>query len=81
MKTIRYIQPTIKPSRYIANSMTELDRDLEKHQKKVARYIGMLQAEKDIAEQRYIDNNVCCGYVLPYNGICDVCGKHHKIVR
>ena len=81
MKTIRYIQPSIKPSRYIENSMTELDRDIEKHQKKVARYIRMLENERDIAEQRYIQNNVCCGYVLPYNGICDVCGKHHKIVR
>ena len=77
MKTIRYIQP----SKYIENSMSELDRDIEKHQKKVARYIRMLENERDIAEQRYIQNNVCCGYVLPYNGICDVCGKHHKIVR
>lgn len=81
MKTIRYIQPTIKPSRYIENSMTELDKDIEKHQKKVVRYIRMLETKRDIAEQRYIDNNTCCGYVLPYNGICDVCGKHHKIVR
>ena len=81
MKTIRYIQPSIKPSKYIENSMSELDRDIEKHQKKVARYIRMLENERDIAEQRYIQNNVCCGYVLPYNGICDVCGKHHKIVR
>lgn len=81
MRTIRYIQPTIKPSRYIENSMTELDKDIEKHQKKVVRYIRMLETKRDIAEQRYIDNNVCCGYVLPYNGICDVCGKHHKIVR
>lgn len=81
MKTIRYIQPTIKPSRYIENSMTELDKDIENHQKKVVRYIRMLETKRDIAEQRYIDNNVCCGYVLPLNGICDVCGKHHKIVR
>ena len=81
MKTIRYIQPSIKPSKYIENSMSQLDRDIEKHQKKVARYIRMLENERDIAEQRYIENNVCCGYVLPYNGICDVCGKHHKIVR
>ena len=81
MKTIRYIQPSIKPSRYIENSMTESDRDLDNHSKKVARYIRMLEAERDLAEQRYIDNNVCCGYVLPYNGICDICGKHHKIVR
>ena len=81
MKTIRYIQPKIQPSKYIENSMSELDRDIEKHQKKVARYIRMLETERDIAEQRYIRNNVCCGYVLPYNGICDVCGKHHKIVR
>lgn len=81
MKTIRYIQPSIKPSRYIENSMTELDKDIEKHQKKVVRYIRMLETKRDIAEQRYIDNNVCCGYVLPLNGICDVCGKHHKIVR
>lgn len=81
MKTIRYIQPTIRPSRYIENSMTTLDKDIENHQKKVARYIRSIEAEKAIAEQRYIDNNVCCGYVLPLNGICDVCGKHHKIVR
>lgn len=81
MKTIRYIQPSIKPSRYIENSMSQLDRDIEKHQKKVARYIRMLETERDLAEQRYIQNNVCCGYVLPLNGICDVCGKHHKIVR
>ena len=81
MKTIRYIQPSIKPSRYIENSMTSLDKDIEKHQKKVARYIRMLEAERDLAERRYIQNNVCCGYVLPLNGICDVCGKHHKIVR
>lgn len=81
MKTIRYIQPNIKPSKYIENSMTSSDINIEKHQKKVVRYIRMLQTEKDIVEQRYIDNNVCCGYVLPYNGICDVCGKHHKIVR
>ena len=81
MKNARYYRPEIKPSRYIENSMIGTDIDFEKHQKKVARYIGMLQAEKDIAEQRYIDNNVCCGFVLPLNGICDVCGKHHKIVR
>ena len=81
MKTIRYIQPNIKPSRYIENSMTCSDIDIEKHQKKVARYIQKIEAEKAIAERRYIQNNVCCGYVLPYNGICDVCGKHHKIVR
>lgn len=81
MKTIRYIQPTIRPSRYIENSMTELDKDIENHQKKVARYIRSIETEKAIAEQRYTDNNVCCGYVLPLNGICDVCGKHHKIVR
>lgn len=81
MKTIRYIQPNIKPSKYIENSMTSSDINIEKHQKKVVRYIRMLQTERDIVEQRYIDNNVCCGYVLPYNGICDVCGKHHKIVR
>lgn len=81
MKNVRYIQPDIKPSKYIENSMTSSDINIEKHQKKVVRYIRMLQTERDIAEQRYIDNNVCCGYVLPYNGICDVCGKHHKIVR
>lgn len=81
MKVIRYIQPSIKPSKYIENSIIGTDRDIEKHQKKVVRYIQMLQTERDIAEQRYVDNNVCCGYVLPYNGICDVCGKHHKIVR
>ena len=81
MKTIRYIQPTIRPSRYIENSMTELDKDIEKHQKKVVRYIRRLETERATAEQRYIDNNVCCGYVLPLNGVCDVCGKHHKIVR
>lgn len=81
MKTIRYIQPAIKPSRYIENSMTQLDRDIEKHQKKVVRYIRRLETERATAEQQYIDNNVCCGYVLPLNGVCDVCGKHHKIVR
>lgn len=81
MKNVRYIQPNIKPSKYIENSMTSSDINIEKHQKNVVRYIRMLQTERDIAEQRYIDNNVCCGYVLPYNGICDVCGKHHKIVR
>lgn len=81
MKNVRYIQPDIKPSKYIENSMTSSDINIEKHQKKVVRYIRMLETERDIAEQRYIDNNVCCGYVLPYNGICDVCGKHHKIVR
>ena len=81
MKTIRYIQPTIKPSRHIANSMTEADIDIERRQKKIARYIQKIENEKDIAERRYIANNVCCGYVLPYNGICNVCGKHHKIVR
>lgn len=81
MKNVRYIQPNIKPSKYIENSMTSSDINIEKYQKKVVRYIRMLQTERDIAEQRYIDNNVCCGYVLPYNGICDVCGKHHKIVR
>lgn len=81
MKTIRYIQPTIRPSRYIENSMTTLDKDIESHQKKVARYIRSIEAERAIAEQRYVANNVCCGYVLPLNGICDVCGKHHKIVR
>lgn len=81
MKTIRYYRPSIKPSRYIENSMTELDKDFENHQKKVVRYIRKLETERDIAEQRYIDNNTCCGYVLPLNGICDVCGKHHKIVR
>lgn len=81
MKTIRYIQPKIQPSKYIENSIIGTDRDIENHQKKVVRYIRMLETKKDIAEQRYIDNNVCCGYVLPLNGICDVCGKHHKIVR
>lgn len=81
MKTIRYIQPNIRPSRHIANSMTNADIDIEKRQKKIARYILEIEAEKDLAEQRYTDNNVCCGYVLPLNGICDVCGKHHKIVR
>ena len=81
MKTIRYIQPKIQPSKYIENSMTELDKDIEKHQRRVVQYIRKLETEKDIAEQRYIDNNTCCGFVLPYNGICDVCGKHHKIVR
>lgn len=81
MKTIRYIQPTIKPSRHIANSMIGTDIDLENRQKRIARYIQKIENEKDIAERRYIANNVCCGYVLPLNGICDVCGKHHKIVR
>lgn len=81
MKTIRYIQPKIQPSKYIENSIIGTDRDIENHQKKVVRYIRMLETKRDITEQRYIDNNVCCGYVLPLNGICDVCGKHHKIVR
>ena len=81
MKTIRYIQPSIKPSRHIENSMIGSDVEAEKRQKKIARYIGMLQTEADIAEREYVRNNTCCGYVLPYNGICDVCGKHHKIVR
>lgn len=81
MKNIRYIQPNIQPSKHIENSMIGTDIDFENHQKKVVRYIRMLENERDIAEQRYVDNNVCCGYVLPYNGICDVCGKHHKIVR
>lgn len=81
MKTIRYIRPEIKPSRHIANSMIGTDIDLENRQKKIARYILEIENKKDIAERRYIANNVCCGYVLPYNGICDVCGKHHKIVR
>lgn len=81
MKTIKYIQPKIQPSKYIENSMIGTDVDAEKRQKKAARYIGMLQTERDIAERRYIDNNTCCGYVLPLNGICDVCGKHHKIIR
>lgn len=81
MKTIRYIQPKIQPSKYIENSIIGTDRDIENHQKKVVRYIRMLETKRDIAEQRYIQNNVCCGYVLPLNGICDVCGKHHKIVR
>lgn len=81
MKTIRYIQPNIRPSRHIENSMTNADIDIEKRQKKIARYILEIEAEKDLAEQRYIANNVCCGYILPLNGICDVCGKRHKIVR
>lgn len=81
MKTTRYYRPEIKPSRYIENSMIGTDIDFENRQKKVVRYIRKLETERDIAEQRYIDNNVCCGYVLPLNGICDICGKHHKIVR
>lgn len=81
MKTIRYIRPEIKPSRHIANSMTSSDIEAEKRQKRIARYIQKIEAEKDLAERRYIANNVCCGYVLPLNGVCDVCGKHHKIVK
>lgn len=81
MKTIRYIRPEIKPSRHIANSMIGTDIEDEKRKKKIARYLLEIEAEKDLAERRYIANNVCCGYVLPLNGICDVCGKHHKIVR
>lgn len=81
MKTIRYIRPEIKPSRHIANSMTSSDIEEEKRKKNIARYILEIEAKKDLAERRYVDNNVCCGYVLPLNGVCDVCGKHHKIVR
>lgn len=81
MKTIRYIQPSIKPSKYIENSMIGTDIAAEKRQKSIAWCINKFQTEADIAERRYIANNTCCGYVLPLNGICDVCGKHHKIVR
>lgn len=81
MKTIRFIPPAIKPSRYIENSMTEYDKAIAKKQKRVARYIQEQEEERDLAEQRYVRNNVCCGYVLPYNGICDICGKRHEIVR
>lgn len=81
MKTIRFIPPAIKPSRYIEFSMTESDIAIAKQQKKAVRYIRKLEEERDLAEQRYVRNNVCCGYVLPYNGICDICGKRHEIVR
>lgn len=81
MKIIRFIPPAIKPSRYIENSMTEYDKAIAKKQKRVVRYIQEQEEERDLAEQRYVRNNVCCGYVLPYNGICDICGKRHEIVR
>ena len=81
MKTIRFIPPAIKPSRYIEFSMTESDIAIAKQQKKAVRYIRKLEEERDLAEQQYVRDNVCYGYVLPYNGICDICGKHHKIVR
>lgn len=81
MKTIRYIPPKIQPSRYIENSMTSGDIAMMRKQRKALICMAREQAEKDLAEQRYIDNNVCCGFVLPYNGICDVCGKRHEIVR
>lgn len=81
MKTIRFIPPAIKPSRYIENSMTEYDKAIARKQKRVVRYIQEQEEERDLAEQRYVRNNVCCGYVLPYNGICDICGKRHEIVR
>ena len=81
MKTIRFIPPAIKPSRYIEFSMTESDIAIAKQQKKAVRYIRKLEEERDLAEQQYVRNNVCCGYVLPYNGICDICGKRHEIVR
>lgn len=81
MKTIRFIPPAIKPSRYIEFSMTESDKAIEKQQKSIAWCINKFQTERDLAEQQYAHNNVCCGYVLPYNGICDICGKRHEIVR
>lgn len=81
MKTIRYIRPRVQPSKYIENSMTSGDIEMMKKQRKALICMAREQVERDLAEQRYVHDNVCCGYVLPYNGICDICGKHHKIVR
>lgn len=43
--------------------------------------LSLLKKQNDriAAEQRYAAQNVCCGFVLPTNGICPECGKHHKI--
>ena len=68
------------------NSHIAIQRDKEEYysdeaRSKRARIARMLTRQEKAyqAEKRYNNMNICCNIVLPATGICDICGKVHKI--
>lgn len=56
----------------------DFDKANDNANKKRIRAMLRAQEARDAAEAEYNRTHVCCGFVLPLNGICDVCGKKHK---